>query len=69
MSQLDKWKAAKPRPEYKLRRLCREVADRVRAEAEFQHDINVAYLAMFERIQAQNVERCVYAPRASPAVH
>jgi len=40
-----------------------------RALREFQHDVDVAYAALVERVHAHNVAACAYAPRASPVIH
>lgn len=69
MSQVQRLKASKPCPAYKVRRLRRDLISRVRQEAEFQHDCTVAYAAMVQRVVAHNVATSAYAPRASPAVH
>lgn len=66
MSQVQRFKASKPHPEYRARRALRELKRQV---AEFNHDCDVAYSVFYERVQAHNVAACAHAPRASPAVH
>lgn len=69
MSQLQKFKASKRCPDYKVRRLRRDLVRRVREHAEFTHDCDVAYAAMFQRVTEHNVAVAAFAPRASPVVH
>jgi hypothetical protein len=70
MSQLQKFKAAKPHPEYKTRRALREFQANVREVAAFHNDCDaVEYALFYERIQEKNVRACAFAARASPAVH
>lgn len=69
MSKLQKFKALKPCPDYKVRRHHRELIAKAREYAEFHRDCDVAYAAMVRGVTAHNVAVGTYAARASPAVH
>ena len=69
MSKLQKFKASKPCPDYKVRRIHQELIATAREFAEFQRDCDAAYAAMFERATSHNVAVGAYAARASPVVH
>lgn len=71
MSQVHEFKIAKAlsrmdakAPPERARRL------KLRRELrEFQHDVDVAYAALVQRVHAHNVAACAFAPRASPVIH